>query len=177
MASDQGSSRFAEALQRVQALVDPVDVKTTVADVLLIFEYFRRVAALAEDCPDWADGPFFDPEAVAQQGLRVDADLRRSLDQLGSRSDISNGRVRAISRDYVIWSGLADQGSFLARKHVNVFEPLLKLFERGHDFGFHHGELVLRGGQALPLGRWRASASRIALDMSDEALASLEPKE
>jgi hypothetical protein len=132
-------------------------------DVFLVKEYLRRVALLSRDVEDWRFGPFFDAKKIGNWELKPE--IESEFCKLPTANEQPNGYVRRICSNYIRWQAYADAGYELAKSHIEIYEPLIVLFERGQDLGFHH-DVVVVGDYSIPLSNWAELASAPPLEMN-----------
>ncbi len=118
----------------------------------LVREYLANVKRLADARGSWSGGPFFAPEELFGRGLS--AENQAILDDVLTWLTQPNADVAKACLDAVKWAGYADEGERLAVDHAGLFEPLLKLLERGIAFHVEQGEVLMKGA-SVPLGTWR----------------------
>jgi hypothetical protein len=154
-----------KAMQRVSA-IPPLGRSdgTSSFDADLAREYLRRAALMAKSLPNWEGGPFFNPAVVTLSDLS--ATLISEIEAVITSDSQPNGFVRRICRDYIKWQAYIDKGNPVATSFPEVYEPLLKLFERGQSFGMHHGELII-GGFSIPLESWLDSSEMPAFNLDE----------
>jgi hypothetical protein len=147
------SQSMEDTATRVLALA-PIDgsVDPSEADVLLLRQYFGNVDALAKSVAVWKGGPFFDPRNVI--GRDLSPEHAQEVNDVAAKLVHQNGYVKHLCVAAVVWAGYAVEGERLACEHDDLFEPLLRLFEKGIGFTIHHGEILI-GRFALPLSTWR----------------------
>ncbi len=127
------------------------DAPATAGEAQLVRDYLENVRRLARAAGGWSRGPFFAPEELfprelAPEHRRILADVHTWLVQ-------PNPDVARICMDAVKWAGYADEGEALAVAHADLFEPLLRLFERGFGLHLRQGEAMLKGA-SVPLAGW-----------------------
>ncbi|MDQ0171544.1 hypothetical protein [Paenibacillus tundrae] len=89
-------------------------------------------------------------------------------------SSIQNEVIKSICIQYLELSALVDQGVLRARKYYNVYEPLIKLFERGGEIDLVDNNIVV-GSTSVPLSDWYVYAmTRPEYDISIESLNALD---
>lgn len=140
------------SIQRVRAIPTlHANNEASTFDVALAREYLRRVALMAKSLSGWTGGPFFDTAAIAEADL--DLQTKSEIETAINAEMQPNAYVRRLCVDYLKWQAYVEAGNLIACSYADIYEPLLKLFERGQSIGFHHGELIV-GSFAIPLGRW-----------------------
>ena len=152
-----GFADFVGRLKNIKPVSDDFDA--TEEDVLLVRDYFRRVTTLSREFNGWQGGPFFDPLRLLEKDLR--ADVEKTVSEFVSVCSQTNAYVKRVLIDAARWRALAEQGESIPAHHVDLYEPLIVLFEKGCGFGLHHGELLV-GGFAIPLQNWRGDSEAAA---------------
>lgn len=147
------SQSMEETAARVSALA-PINgnVDPSEPDVMLLRQYFGNVDALARSVPVWRGGPFFDPRTVI--GRDLSPGHAQAVSDVDARLVHQHGYVKHLCIAAVMWSGYVVEGERLACAHADLFEPLLRLFEKGIGFTIHHGDILI-GRFALPVTTWR----------------------
>jgi hypothetical protein len=157
------NNRMKSAIERVSLLSSlNNDRDASDHDVLLAKEYLRRIAVMAKTFPDWNLGPFFDTKMVTN--IELETPVRSEIERLLSSKAQPNAYVRKLCADYIKWNAYADIGNSVASSNLDIYEPLLRLFERGQEIGLHHGELMI-GSFAIPLNRWLEFAELTPLNL------------
>lgn len=117
---------------------------------VLIKEYFRRVNQLLNEMDTSINQyPLFSFAKILGKG--IDEKVYRACSKLDT---IQNSYVKVICCGYLEVSELADQGVDEAIQYLDLYEPMIKLFERGGSFIIRQGEMVV-GSSAYPLKYWR----------------------
>ncbi|WFR63782.1 hypothetical protein P9222_05800 [Paenibacillus amylolyticus] len=117
---------------------------------VLVEEYLRRVNQLLNEMDISIDQyPLFSFAKIL--GKDIDEKVYRACSKLDT---IQNPYVKVICCGYLEVSELADQGVDEAIQYLDLYEPMLKLFERGWSFIIRQGEMVV-GSSAYPLKYWR----------------------
>ncbi|WP_237763045.1 hypothetical protein [Paenibacillus sp. A3] len=84
--------------------------------------------------------------------------------------DINLTIIKAICFNYLEWCCLIDNGNPLAIKYHDIYEPIIKLFERGGgQISIHHSDLV-GGFGAFPRSISASRGDMKEFDISDSAL-------
>lgn len=95
-----------------------------------------------------------------------------SVDELQILKEIDNSYVREIVTSYIELNALIDEGNQIAIDNKDLFEPAIKLYERG-------GLFFIRGGYLNVVGAtdFLSLANRVKrepLEISDEILDALD---
>ncbi|OMF02797.1 hypothetical protein MHI48_30125 [Paenibacillus sp. FSL H7-0942] len=116
----------------------------------LIKEYLRRVNQLLNEMDASIDQyPLFSFAKIL--GKAIDEKVYRACSKLDT---LGKPYVKVICYGYLEVSELADQGVGEAIQYIDLYEPMIKLFERGESFTIRQGEMVV-GDSAYPLKYWR----------------------
>ncbi|WP_141694974.1 hypothetical protein [Paenibacillus kribbensis] len=135
---------------------------------ILISEYFRRVNAFIESSSVAVNKyPIFSIASVL--GKTVSLDVSKVCPKL---EELENIYIKALSYCYLEISALADEGVKEALDHIDLYEPMIKFFERGGSFYIRQGEILV-GRSAYPLNYWRNLNIPIQ-DISDVTLNKLD---
>lgn len=87
---------------------------------------------------------------------------------------IQNEIIKSICIQYLELSALVDQGVQRARKYYNLYEPVIKLFERGGKIDLVDNNIVV-GSTIVPLSDWYVYAmTRPESDISNNSLNALD---
>lgn len=74
---------------------------------------------------------------------------------------------------YIDWAYAVDQELPIALKFHDLYDPIIKLFERGGRIGYHHNELIC-GTRGWPRNSGVITRELLPQDISDEALNALD---
>lgn len=136
---------------------------------VLIKEYLRRVNQFIYKMDVSVDHyPLF--SFAKTLGKAIDEKVYRAYSKLDM---IQNPYVKVICYGYLEISELADQGVNEAIQYIDIYDPMIKFFERGGSFTIRQGEMVV-SGTAYPLRYWRhlnisvQEISDIELDHMDQ---------
>jgi hypothetical protein len=138
-----------------------------VSDAMLLNEYVRRLACLEQKVPIHVSGLFFDPVELPganEEQLKQD---RQDLSQI--TKGIGNRFWATLLQNYALWTVLVRAGNPIATLEPDLFEPLMRMFERGAAFTLHHGEALFEN-HAVPLQTWRNAASRQPIEIDEDKL-------
>ncbi|MGM1022726.1 MAG: hypothetical protein ACQEXV_19985 [Bacillota bacterium] len=135
---------------------------------ILISEYFRRVNAFIESSSVTVNKyPIF--SIASALGKTVSLDVSKVCSKL---EELENIYIKALSYCYLEISALADEGVKEALDHIDLYEPMIKFFERGGSFYIRQGEMLV-GKSAYPLNYWRNLNIPIN-DISDKTLSNID---
>lgn len=160
---------LAKAIERLSAISFQINSSSLQnSHHTLICEYLRRVNVFLDKLNVSPDRyPLF--SFAKMLGRKIDPDVYRSCPQLNT---INNPYMKAICYSYLEVCDLIDQGVDDAIKYADLYDPMLKFYERGGSCTIRKGELVV-GDAAYPLMYWRTlvipvqDISDISLDLID----------
>lgn len=137
---------------------------------LLIAEYLRR-SSLFLDGYSIESGPFFSPAKVLGSNL----DLEDIITSIFSESGKPNLLCKTICLRYLEWVSLVGEGKIINGEYQDIYEPLIKYFERGGTLRLDQGIYLDYGFGAFPIDNWRERYSKLqAIDISDENLDNVD---
>ncbi|CAH1222325.1 hypothetical protein PAECIP111893_04846 [Paenibacillus plantiphilus] len=137
---------------------------------LLIAEYLRR-SSLFLEAHSFEAGPFFSPAKV----VRTDLDLEDRINSIFFESGKPNLLCKTICLRYLEWTYLVDKGEITYDECQDIYEPLIKYFERGGDLRLDQGIYLDYGFGAFPIDNWCERYSKLhAIDISDENLDNID---
>lgn len=141
-----------KAIERLSSISfeDTEDSSLESSSHVLIKEYLRRVNQLLNEMDASIDQyPLLSFAKIL--GKAIDEKVYRAYSKLDT---LGNPYVKVICYGYLEVSELADQGVDEAIQYIDLYEPMIKLFERGGSFIIRQGEMVV-GSSAYPLNYWR----------------------
>ncbi|WP_231574858.1 hypothetical protein [Paenibacillus sp. FSL R7-0273] len=137
---------------------------------LLIAEYLRRSSLFLEKY-SIESGPFFSPSKVLDSNL----DLEDVITGIFSASDKPNLLCKTICLRYLEWVSLVGEGKIINGDYQDIYEPIIKYFERGGTLRLDQGIYLDYGFGAFPIDNWRERYSKLhAIDISDENLDNVD---
>jgi hypothetical protein len=137
---------------------------------LLITEYLRR-SSLFLEMHSFESGPFFSPAKV----LGTSLDLEDIISNIFSASIKPNLLSQTICLRYLEWVTLVEEGKIIDGDHRDIYEPLIKYFERGGTLRLDQSIYLDYGFGAFPIDNWRERYSKLPLiDISEENLTSVD---
>ncbi|WP_339267581.1 hypothetical protein NYE54_27290 [Paenibacillus sp. FSL K6-1330] len=137
---------------------------------LLIAEYLRRSSLFLEG-KSTESGPFFSPAKVLGSNL----DLEDIITSIFSESGKPNLLCKTICLRYLEWVSLVGKGKRIKGEYLDIYEPLIKYFERGGTLRLDQGIYLDYGFGAFPIDNWRERYSKLhAIDISDENLDNVD---
>ncbi|MCP1308415.1 hypothetical protein [Paenibacillus tyrfis] len=139
------------------------------ADATLIAEYYRRVVVLLQFMSkDSASILMGMSKVIHPHNEPIDID--RLLDICPNLKEIDFMILRIICCNYLQWCSLLDTGNPIAMKYHDIYEPMMKLIERGGGrISIHHHELV-GGFGAFSRSISTSRGDMEEFDISDRAL-------
>lgn len=158
-----------KAIERLSSIsFEDIETKSKESYHVLIKEYFRR-ANLFLDAMDTSIDRYPIISFAKILGKSVDEKVYQACPNLGT---LKNPYIKAICYCYLEISDLADQAVNEAMEYIDLYEPIIKFFERGGSFTIRQGEMLV-GSSAYPLLYWRDLNIPIQ-DISDEALNNMD---
>ena len=138
---------FNHALKRINAIDwDKIGISVKASNGMLVREYLRRATLFIHSLSLKSNYPFF--SAAEAIGKKPQINIIKSCSVL---EILDNKLLRGWCECYLEWAALADEGELTALENQDLYEPLIKLFERGSGkFNIHHGELIIDNA-AFPL--------------------------
>ncbi|EPY11656.1 hypothetical protein SAMN04488689_107158 [Paenibacillus sp. cl6col] len=137
---------------------------------LLITEYLRRSALFLEGY-SFESGPFFSPAKVVGSNL----DLEDIIAGIFFESGRPNLLCKTICLRYLEWVSLVEEGKIISDEYQDIYEPLIKYFERGGTLRLDQGIYLDYGFGAFPIDNWRERYSKLhAIDISDVNLDKVD---
>lgn len=140
---------------------------------ILVAEFIRRGNLFLDHIqynPDSRRAVF---SATQKLGIDLPIDIEKVCTEL---NQIKMATTRAICTFYLEWAYLVDQGEPIAIQFQDLYDPIIKLYERGGNIYYRHHELNCgRNG-------WGRNSAKILrgdgppFDISDEALAKEDKK-
>lgn len=158
--------RFINAIARINS-IDWNNIKSSekISNAILVREYLRRATSFIYSVQVSVKYPFF--SAAKAIGKELVIDIGRLCPIL---ENPDNSLYRGLCQFFLEWCTLADAGDSIAIEHEDLYEPIVKLFERGGGrFCIHHGELIIDSA-AFPLKYWYSNISAEPMDINDAAL-------
>lgn len=157
-----------QVIERLRAIANrEIVIGRRQSSVILLREYMRRAASLESRAGVRLD-LFLSPEQLPHVDRIALSGIRESLRPITGQ--MKNVYAAKYLGDFALWSLLVDEGHPIARLEPELFEPLIKMIERGEIFRQHHGDAEF-DCFATPMMNWRAEATKPPRDISDTALA------
>jgi len=113
-------------------------IETKFSYVVLVKEYLRRMTLLLDTISSDAKLPYVD--AALASGRNIEIDLASVNDRLNSLKGTHCGFFCSC---ILKWALLIEDEDILAVKFSDVYEPLIKLYERGGWFRIHNGHVFV----------------------------------
>ncbi len=137
---------------------------------LLITEYLRR-SSLFLEIYSIESGPFFSPAQV----LGTNLDLEDVITSIFTEPGKPNLLCKTICLRYLEWASLVKKGELIDGEYQDIYEPLIKYFERGGSLRIDQGIYLDYGYGAFPIDNWRERYIKLqAADISDENLKKID---
>ncbi|WP_339178182.1 hypothetical protein MHB43_23300 [Paenibacillus sp. FSL H8-0317] len=157
---------FNQAIKRIAAIDwGCIGNKQARSHVHLSKEYLRRASIFFQ----YYSGPCRYPFIIISNSITKS---QVSVDELQILKEIHNSYVREIVTSYLELNALIDEGNKIAIDNKDLFEPVIKLYERGGHFFIRAGYLNVAGAtDFLSLAN---RVKREPLDISDETLDALD---
>lgn len=157
---------FNQAIKRI-SVIDWICIgnKKAKSHVHLSKEYLRRASIFLQHYP----GPCRYPFIIISNSI---AKSQVSIDELQILKDIDNSYVKVIVTSYLELNALIDEGNQIAIHNRDLFEPAIKLYERGGLFFIRGGYLNVAG--ATEFLSLENRVERELLDISAEILEALD---
>lgn len=135
------------------------------SDLILAKEYIRRAALFMKHISQDAQTALFRAADVYGRDFIVDIDkVCPKVRELGVYT-------RCWCKYYVEWAALADEGEPLVLQFIDLYEPIIMLYERGVILKMHHGCFDIGVRNFIYLGPGiRSYAAEEPFDISDNAL-------
>lgn len=159
--------RYSKALHYVDRIdLDKSDNTPRKSNGILGREYLRRAALFLQYISTDHKYPFFRAADVLNRENVVDfSKACPRLLMLQSRDP------KSMCKYYIEWAALADEGVPLAVQFADMYEPAIKLIERGVRLWLHHQFLEIGTGNSIDLSNGiRIYASESPIDISDSTL-------
>jgi len=157
---------FNQAIKRISAIDwSCIGNKQARSHVHLSKEYLRRASIFFQYHPSPCRYPFI----IISNSITKS---QVSVDELQILKEIDNSYVREIATSYLELNALIDEENQIAIDNKDLFEPAIKLYERGGHFFIRAGYLNVAG--ATDLLSLANRVKREPLDISDETLDALD---
>lgn len=141
------------------------------ADAQLIAEYYRRVGVLLQELSIEGVGIWGGMAQVAKRDNSQLLDYEQLPSLCPNLGRVELLLIKLISFHYLNWCILLDNDDPVATRHKDIYEPMIRLFERGGGMiSTHHHELV-GGFGAFSRSILASRGDMREFDISDAALA------
>lgn len=164
---------FSSAVQRINEIDWNVEEKPKESHSVLLAEYLRRMAIFTK--------PYTSNQSPIGSPLKVlnieNNDLLLEIDRVVDESlpDINNPIHYKICRNYLETAYIVEKGLSEALKVANIYEPIIKFFERGGKLRFDSDRALSCGSAAFVLDNWiDFHSSRLETDISDPNLKTID---
>lgn len=162
---------FETARRRIRHINWKFEDKFRPSHEVLAREWFRRINKFFDECKFRPKGR----RAMFDILDYVGVDLPIDISKTGTELDRIKGPAYFISTMYLGWSYLVDQEELLALQFHDLYEPILKMYERGGVIYRHHQDLIF-GNTPFLLDISRYADRFSSFDISDEALEDYDRK-
>lgn len=163
------TDRFDKAITRISKISWKTSEVKKKSSELLITEYLRRSSLFLEMHP-FESGPFFSPSKV----LGTSLDLEDLISNIFSASVKPNLLCQTIFLRYLEWVTLVEEGKIIDGDR-DIYEPLIKYFERGGTLRLDQSIYLDYGFGAFPIDNWRERYSKLpSIDISEENLTLVD---
>lgn len=161
------NNQFLKACKRVNKIdFDNIKVSDRKSDLYLLMEYARRVSILkiTHSELEIENVILFNSERIFN--ITSSPDINENCKAL---NNIKNSVVKFLCISYLKYMYILGEGNQITIEFNDLFEPLIRLFERGGMFNRHHGEYIIGGGAWVP-SYPEIMLKEQPIDISDEAL-------
>lgn len=161
-------SKLNEALQRISAIKwNEIGKEIRKSHAELIKEYLRRGSLFLHSFSKTIKLNYvFNASEIAGKSLELD--LNKLCPELKNLKPFP----RELCRAYIEWSYLIDCNDNTAVKFCDIYEPIIKFYERGGEFYRHHGDICL-GKYMFSPGCWDVNEYE-PIDICDNILDDLD---
>ncbi|CAN7760451.1 hypothetical protein [Paenibacillus sp. LjRoot56] len=122
-------------------------------DVLFVKEFFKRLSLFLDFLSVESKYPYIDPVKLINKESKIDYD--KVFELCPNLIKAPNGVTQALCVNHVIWSSLADEGDPIAIQFIDLFKPLIDLFNGGGSWRTHHGMLDIGNKFLCFLSDWK----------------------
>lgn len=142
------------------------------ADAILIAEYYRRVGVFLQHLSKGGTGIYVGMDMLIGYRIPDDAWDNFVVD-FPNFTDIDLMLMKMLSMHYLRWCALIDDRNSFALQYPDIYEPIIKLFERGGgQINTHHHELV-GGFGAFSKTIYATRGDMNPFDISESALEKI----
>jgi len=160
------------AVERISSIdFDNIRKQDYASHQLLVQEFLRRATLVINEYSITLKTlryPYISANDVIDREL--DVDVFKWCPKL---EEIQNGTIKYMCRFYLQWSVLIDQGLPVALEHKDLYEPLIKLLERGGSFTIRQNSMIV-GEADFHLSTYRDKVIMEPNDISDQHLDRLD---
>ncbi|MFC9710483.1 hypothetical protein ACFTRD_20260 [Paenibacillus sp. NPDC056933] len=164
---------FSSAVQKINEIDWNTGEKPKESHSALLAEYLRRIAVFTSSYIS-NQSPLGSPVRV----LNIENnDLLLEIDRVVDESlpDINNPIHYKICRNYLETAYVVEKGLSEVLKVANIYEPIIKFFERGGKLRFDSDRALSCGSAAFVLENWiDFHSSRLETDISDSNLERID---
>lgn len=157
---------FEEARKRIRNINWEYEDDFRPSHPLLAAEFFRRGNLFLDYIHKDPDSRFTVFSAIHEIGADLPINIKETCPEL---EQITIGwTAQYFCTFYLEWAYLVDQGEPIAVQFQDLYDPIIKLYERGGRIYYHHHELICGGsGFSRNLANFRDIPPK---DIRDEAL-------
>ncbi|MFF0829892.1 hypothetical protein ACFYU8_23730 [Brevibacillus sp. NPDC003359] len=157
--------RLNQAIERISAIDwNCIGKRESRSHAHLCSEYLRRASIFLKDFPGSCIYPFI----VISNSITTSSE---NIGELQVLDKINNSYHREIVNSYLELNALIDEGNRIAIENKDLFEPVIKLYERGGSF-YKRGGFVNVAGESFTIAD--RTNRREALDISDQYLDQMD---
>jgi hypothetical protein len=143
-----------ERLTRLRPVVNPSrDGEVTRC---LFLDYLERASGFLTAIGGDSPRPLF---SAVNQLRPEDPSQELEVDALLGEDWMQNTYYRGIAKQHLLLHMLAERGHPVAKQHVDMYEPLIKIIEAGGLIQLHHGDTIIDGA-AFPWASWQKRLSK-----------------
>lgn len=164
---------FEEARKRIRNINWEYEDDFRPSHPTLVAEFIRRGNV-------FLDYIYYNPDnrravfsAAQKLGINLPIDIEETCTEL---NQIKLATTQAICTFYLEWAYLADQGESIAIQFQDLYDPIIKLYQKGGTIFYRHGQLWCGGNAWGRNSAWMLREGCPPFDIRDEALAE-EDKE
>jgi hypothetical protein len=152
-------------LSKINWIEDEQSVRNSYSK--LVWEYLRRISLLIQrnSIEIFSGYPFV--SITSELGGNT---IKNLVELCPYLYDIRNTYTATVCEGYIEWAMLIDEGNPVALECKDLYEPLIKLFERGCINIGKHGGCISIGASIMPIPALEFTASKEPIDISDKAL-------
>lgn len=162
---------FNKALFRIKEINWSDTVENKYSHYILVQEFINRGNLFKDQyCKTEMKGL-----AIFSAAAMISADIPTSIEEKCNVMGLNTyGWIVNLScKFYLEWAYLIDHENTIAMKHSELYEPLIKLFERGGHLTYHQNSLYC-GKFSWPKSSYNLKRSDVACDITDDTLDMMD---